>query len=396
MAHYYRAEALERSGEPALAQAALTTAASAPRGTCQISRLDDYDVLTAVASAHPEDANSQALLGNWLYHVRRPHDAQEHWKRAVSADPKDAVSWRNLGVAAHNVGHDPARAAECYRQAVALRPDDAKLAYEQDQLHARLGMPVAERLQRLAVRPDLVAERDDLTTVCADLATLNADPKTAVRLFSEREFGPWEGGEGMVLGAWERAHYLIAWQALHAGDAERAVTALRAALDPPPNLGEARHLLANGSDLWLLLGDALAAAGNLEESRHWWQRAAHFEGDFQTMSVVPYSDLSYYSVLALRRLGEDAAAERLLTGREGYIVEQESVHPEIDYFATSLPTMLLFDEDLDEAHTRKLLLLKAQAADLRGDYATASAQLDELLRLDPAQLRAALWRTTRS
>ena len=35
----------------------------------------------------------------------------------------------------------------------------------------------------------------------------------------------------------------------------------RAALDSPPNLGEAKHLLANDADVRYALGCALAAAG---------------------------------------------------------------------------------------------------------------------------------------
>ncbi|MDR1833593.1 MAG: DUF5107 domain-containing protein, partial [Propionibacteriaceae bacterium] len=218
LAHYYLAHARHMLGDEAGRDAALQAGAQAARGTCQLSRLDDYQLLLWVVEFSPADANAQALLGNWLYHVRRPEEAQERWRTAAAIDPRDAVSLRNLGVAAWNIGHQPAQAAEYYRRAVALRPDDAKLAYEQDQLRARMAQPVALRLNVLRARPDLVAQRDDLTAVTADLATLSAEPGFAVELLSGREFGPWEGGEGLVLSAWERAHQLLAWQALSAGD----------------------------------------------------------------------------------------------------------------------------------------------------------------------------------
>jgi tetratricopeptide (TPR) repeat protein len=396
LAHYYRARILHELGDAAGARAALTLAAAVDRGVCQLSRLDDYDVVSWVLLTNPLDANAQALLGNWLYHWRRSAAAVEHWQTAVELDPADAVSWRNLGVAAWNVAHDPRRACECYERAAGLRPFDAKLAYEFDQLKARVGVPVATRLADLHRIPLLVAQRDDLSTVCAELSTLVGDPAAAVELLCSREFGPWEGGEGGVLGAWDRAHYVLAHRASLAGNPEGAIAQLDAALSPPKSLGEARHLLANASDLWLALGDALAAGGRLDEAEPWWRRAAYFEGDFQGMQVLPYSDLTYYSVRALRRLGEKAVADRLLEGFATYIEQESKISPEIDYFVTSLPTMLLFTEDLNEVHTRRLLLLRAQLADLRGETSEATALLHELVQRDPSNARAGVWALTRT
>ncbi|MEA4944848.1 MAG: DUF5107 domain-containing protein [Propionicimonas sp.] len=395
LAHYYRARILAGLGDTAGMRAALATAAAAERGSCQLGRLDDVDIVSWALTQQPSDATAHALLGNWLYHWRRSTDAIAHWQQAVRLDPGDAVSWRNLGVAAWNVSRDPARARDCYARAVALRPSDSKLAYENDQLQARLGAGPAVRLAALLGTAGLVAERDDLTVVCADLLTLEGRPAAAVDLLAGREFEPWEGGEGAVLGAWEHAHDVLAHEALAAGDPEAAVQHFTAALEPPQNLGEARHLLVNASDLWLGLGDALAAAGRTDEAAQWWGRAARFSGDFQGMAVLPYSDLTWYSVQALRRLGDSAAADRMLAGLEGYIQEQATITPEIDYFATSLPTMLLFTTDLDEAHARRLLLLRAQAADLRGDQQRASDLLAELLRREPSHPRAGLWALTR-
>ncbi|MDR1213350.1 MAG: DUF5107 domain-containing protein [Propionibacteriaceae bacterium] len=395
LAHYYRARLLSDLGDVPGSRAALAEAMAADRGTCQLGRLDDYDVVGWAVQASPSDAAAHTLMGNWLYDRRRTTEAVEHWRAAVSLDPGDAVAWRNLGVAAWNVSHDRERAAECYQRAVGLRPCDSKLAYENDQLRSRLGTPVGDRLAALRSVQCLVSERDDLTTACADLATIAGEPQAAADLLSSRQFGPWEGGEGVVLGAWDRAHYLLAHQALQAGAPEQAVIELRAALEPPENLGEARHLLANAADLWLALGDALAAAGSVDEARNWWRRAARFEGDFQGMMVIPYSDLTYYSVLAHRRLGDRQAADHALTGLDAYIDVQAMTQPEVDYFATSLPATLLFAADLEEAHARRLLLLRAQSAELHGDPDTATRLLAELLRREPSHPRAAIWALTR-
>ena len=394
LAWYYQAHILaDRGDEPGTA-AALATAAACSRGTCQLGRLDDYDVVTWASRREVTDATAYALLGNWLYHVGRRADAQDHWRMAARLDPADAVSWRNLGVSAWNVDHDPVAADTCYTRAQSVRPSDAKLLYEYDQLQARRAVPIAQRLARLCAAADLVAARDDLTAVCATLATLNSGPGLAVHLLSGREFRPWEGGEGVVLAAWSQAQYLLAYQALADGDPAAAIAAVTAALEPPANLGEARHPLANASDLWLAMGDAYSAQGESARATSWWTLAARSGGDFRTMAVVPFSDLTYYSILAQRRLG-DPAAETTLAALADYAVQLSATTPEIDYFATSLPTMLLFAEDLEETQARTVLLLQAQIADLQGDQDAASALLGDLLRREPSHPRGALWALTR-
>ncbi|MDR0848277.1 MAG: DUF5107 domain-containing protein [Propionibacteriaceae bacterium] len=340
--------------------------AHAESGTCQLSRLDDYQVVAAViaeAKTCGEDDKhgvGHALMGNWLYHVGRAGEAIEQWLIAVESRPNDAVTWRNLGMAAWNVNHDPAQARRHYDRALEIRPCDSKLACESDQLDARLGVSEAERLGWLRARLDIVAQRDDLTIATADLATRCGEPEFALELLVNRSFHPWEGGEGRVLDAWESAHLALAEHAMAEGRPHDAVAHMRNGLNPPENLGEARHLLVNASHLWLALGDALEASGNHEEALLWWKRAAEFRGDFQGMEVLAYSDLTYYSVMALRRLGRDTEADSLRAGLAAYVEAQEQITPRIDYFATSLPTMLLFTEDVEGTQRRKLQVIEQQ------------------------------------
>ena len=81
-------------------------------------------------------------------------------------------------------------------------------------------------------------------------------------MLTGRYFQPWEGGEGRVLAAWEEAHLSLARRALAGPEIlpPRSSTPVRLSTRSP-NLGEARHALANTADLHLVLGDALAAAG---------------------------------------------------------------------------------------------------------------------------------------
>jgi hypothetical protein len=55
----------------------------------------------------------------------------------------------------------------------------------------------------------------------------------------------------------------------------------------------------------------------------------------------------------------------------------------IDYFATSLPTMLLFHEDLETRKNITAALLEAQARFGLGDRKRARPLLNRVLKLDP-------------
>ena len=56
--------------------------------------------------------------------------------------------------------------------------------------------------------------------------------------------------------------------------------------------------------------------------------------------------MTYYSALSWERLGQKAKAKKLLRDLLAYARKLAKAEAKIDYFATSLPTMLLFDDDL--------------------------------------------------
>ncbi|MGH9694757.1 MAG: DUF5107 domain-containing protein, partial [Bryobacteraceae bacterium] len=92
---------------------------------------------------------------------------------------------------------------------------------------------------------------------------------------------------------------------------------------------------------------------------------------------------TYYSALALRRLGEEEACERLLRKVLAQARQLSRQPARIDYFATSLPTMLLFHEDLEARKNITTALWEAQARFGLGDRKRACPSLSKVLKLDP-------------
>ncbi|MCW2757329.1 MAG: Tetratricopeptide repeat protein, partial [Nocardioidaceae bacterium] len=383
LTHYHRAAVLDRAGRTTEAAAARESARTIDDRYCFPGRLDDALALRAALAADPTDGRAAALLGHWCYDRGRKDEAIELWELAVRQDPSDAVAWRNLGIARHNVRHDSAGAVESFARAAVAAPQDGRLLYEQDQLALRTAAKPEDRLATLTARPDLVRERDDLTIALIDVLTSVDRPEEALTLVSGRSFQPWEGGEGLALGAWERVHLRLARQALHQGELDKALTHATAARDSPETLGEAPHPLANRSDVLLVLGAALAALGRAAEARSCWDLAAEHQGDFRVMSPQTYSEKTYFQVLALRRLGQDDAATRLLDGLDEFATQLSGARAGVDYFATSLPSLLLFDDDLDQrqADTATFLLAQVQAA--RGDATRCREMLGRVLVRDP-------------
>ncbi|WP_372594789.1 DUF5107 domain-containing protein, partial [Actinotalea sp.] len=352
---YHVAALHERRGDSAAAAAALEAARVADPSWCFPVRLDDADAL----GQQPTDGRAAGLLGHWLYAHDRPADAIAAWQRAVAAVPEDVVSWRNLGLAAINRTGDPRRAREAYDAALRVAPDDPQLVVESDQLALLTGEAPAARRAYLEGHAHLLADRDGAAVELAHLSLDLGDADAAHAVLSTRVFGAAEGGEGQVLEVWERSRLALARRATAAGDTARAVALVEEALDPPSTLGEARHPLTNPAHLHLARGDALALAGDRDAAEGAWRRAADAEGDFRAMNAEPFSEATYFSVLAQRRLGQVDRAERTVADLAAHIDRLREEPATIDYFATSLATRLVFNEDLDVARRRRIAFLDA-------------------------------------
>ena len=383
LVHYYRAWVCQLLADKRSGRRHLAAAAKASPDWCFPARVEEIAILQHAIEANPRDANAPFLLGNLLYDRRRHIEAIELWRRVVRLDRANAVAWRNLGIGAFNVLKKPALAMRSYNAAFRAAPRDPRLLYERDQLWKRQGASPMRRLRELVRHTNLVQQRDDLSVELCSLLNQTGQPAKAAAILASRRFQPWEGGEGQALGQHVRTHLLLGRAALRAGDAATACSRFAAALEAPENLGEAKHLLANQSDIRLHLGDALAASGDMRAARGHWTIAASFRGDFQEMSVRAFSEMTYYSALALQRLRRRAAATRLLRGLLNHARKLARAPAKIDYFATSLPTMLLFEEDLDARQRTTALFLEAQARLGLGQRTRARSLLATVLSCDP-------------
>jgi tetratricopeptide (TPR) repeat protein len=301
----------------------------------------------------------------------------------VRLDPSFSTVWRNLGIGYFNVLRNTELARCAFDEALRADPADARVLYERDQLWKATGELPMRRLTELEKFPYLVGQRDDLSVELATLYNQIGQHEKALALIQSRRFQPWEGGEGLVLGQHVRTHLALGRRALAAGDPAKALQFFGAALDCPENLGEAKHFLANQSDVYYWLGIAFDAIGDALSPRLWWERAGKGRTDFQEMAVRSFSEMTYYTALALKRLNRAEEAEKVLRSLESYAQGLLQHEVEVDYFATSLPAMLLFEDDLLKRNRITATFLQAQASLGLGDRTKAQQLITQLLELDP-------------
>jgi len=379
---YARADVLTRLGRTKDAEKTYREAAAADPAYVFPSRIEEMLLLERAIRLYPDDARARYYLGNFLYDRKRHREAIAQWERAAELDPEFPTVWRNLGLGYFNIQQQPEKALDAFRRARKVAPKDARIFYEYDQLLKRTGEEPRKRLKRLRDHSDLVSLRDDLSIELASLLNSEGEYQQALDLILNRHFQPWEGGEGQVLAQYVRAHVLLAQNALSGGDAGTALDHLRLAEHPPESLSEARHLLQNRSVIDYWLGVGLRMTGNLEASLHAFSRAAQSMGDFQQMQVQEISEMTYWSAVAMKELGEAENARLLFEKTGDYARRLRQQLPKIDYFATSLPAMLLFDEDLQKRQRITANFLEAQSLLGLGDTPLAIQLLRQVLAED--------------
>ncbi len=366
----------ERAGEY------LARAEAAPPLYCFPARLEEMIVLENAIACNPSGARAHYYLGNLYYDKRRYEEAIRCWRRSVELDSSYSVPWRNLGIAEFNVLRDPPAAARMYSRAFAANPDDARLAYEWDQLKKRARLaPPRERLSWLYEHFELVAQRDDLTVEFVTLLNQLGRFDEALSILKTRRFSPWEGGEGLASAQWVSANRGLGIQALLAANPCDALHSFEAARHYPQNLGEGKHLLTLERDLDYFSGLAAEQSGMRDQARKHWHAAA---------APLPEPGMhSWFQAMASRELGEEQAARAILSELARFAEIKGKAVAKIDYFATSLPNLLLFDDDLDERNRIESLFLGALADHGLGRRERALDGLRQVTASDPNHQAAA-------
>jgi tetratricopeptide (TPR) repeat protein len=319
-------------------------------GTWFTNRLEDIEVLAFMTSRDTTDHKPWYYLGNIWYDKRQYKEAIEAWQNSMEVFDGFATVHRNMGIAYYNRLSNAEAAIASFEKAFELDRTDARVLFELDYLYKRTNKKPADRLYLLKRYVDLVNSRDDLFIEFVTLHNLLGMHDEAAALLQGRTFHPWEGGEGKVSGQYTITCVELAKKALAARRYKDAIQLLKGAEIYPQNLGEGKLAGARENDIHFWLGCAYAELGDQLQASHYWALAA--AGDTEPAAAFFYNDQSpdkiAYQAFALLKLNQPGEAARCLRRLVAYSQQHLNDEVKLDYFAVSLPDLMIFDDDLNK------------------------------------------------
>ncbi|HEU4903294.1 MAG TPA: tetratricopeptide repeat protein, partial [Flavisolibacter sp.] len=351
---------------------------------CFPNRLQDIIVLQLATSLNSQDSKAPYYLGNLWYDKRQYSEAIACWKLSAERDNTFPTVHRNLGMALFNKRSDAAAALEAYEKAFELNTSDARVLMELDQLSKRLNKEPQKRLAYLEDQRDVVEMRDDLYLERAALYNFLGENEVAYALIMQRKFHPWEGGEGKVSGQYCYSLIEMAKTQIRQGKFGKAIGFLERAQVYPPNLGEGKLFGAQENDIFYWLASAYEEMGDTSKATEFYQQATL--GSFMPTAAIVYNDQQpdkiFYQGLALNKLGDKEKATQVFQRLVEYGTAHLNDDVKIDYFAVSLPDLLIFEDDLSKRNRTHCHYMLGLGLLGLGEYQRAKEEFSKGLQED--------------
>jgi tetratricopeptide (TPR) repeat protein len=351
---------------------------------CFPNKLEDILALQYAITQNPEDAKAPYYLGNLWYDKRQYTEAIACWELSVKKDSSFPTVNRNLGIAYFNKQNDTEKALLSFEKAFKWDKTDARVLMELDQLYKRLNHDPQQRLKFLESNLRTVSERDDLYLERAAMYNFIGKHKKAYDLIMSRQFHPWEGGEGKVSGQYMYSLVEIAKQHIEKGDFSAAIAQLEQAQAYPHNLGEGKLYGAQENDIFYWLGCAYEGLAEHDTAKAFFKNATI--GLSEPGAAMFYNDQQpdkiYYQGLAWQKLGENQKAITIFNNLVAYANTHMDDDVKLDYFAVSLPNLLVFEDDLNLRNKVHCLYILGLGLAGIGDTEASASALNKVLQYD--------------
>lgn len=383
--YYYQAFCAMQRGDEAAAKVLIAKGEAADSDYCFPHRLEDLLVLEAVQRTGAETPMAAYYLGNLWYDKKQYEDAVKNWEKTAKEKPSFPTAHRNLALAYYNKEENPQKAVKALETAYRLDETDSRVLMELDQLYKKTGRTAKERLAFLECHMQQVKERDDLTVEYITLLNLTKQYQKALDIAESRQFHPWEGGEGKIPKQYLTSLIQLAKEALLKKEAEQAAALLEKASGLyPHNLGEGKLYGAQENDIYYYLGIAYERLGKPEKATACFEKAS--VGISEPAGAMYYNDqppeMIYYQGAALKKLGRMDEAKGRFHKLISYGEEHLFDDVRIEYFAVSLPDLLIFDEDLNLKNKLHCLFLLGLGHLGLGEEEKAKDYFSEVLEAD--------------
>lgn len=324
------------------------------------------------------------LLGNLLYDKLSFYDAIEYFEYAKNQGYSYSVLFRNLGVAYYNVRKDIDSAKKMYEKALEICDTDGRIVYELDQLYKIENRDFSFRLNFLNDRISLVYSRDDLYLEYVTLHNLLGKYEVARELLLNREFHPFEGGEGKVSDQYRFTMIQMGLKLYESGVYEDAISYFNQAKVYPLNLGEGKIYGTPEADINYMIGLTYKKMNQEDNAKKYFTLSANEEVVCSSnLSYKPEKlQMNYFQAKSLEELGEVETAEKILNDLVVYAGNKANIKAEIDYFAISVPEFLIFETDLDKVNKTHCYYLLGLGYFGLGEKAKAKANFEKSIQIN--------------
>lgn len=358
--HYYKGYYYKQMGDIKSCEPEYRKADACDPTYCFPNKVEDIIVLGDAIEVDANSAKASYYLGNLLYDKLRFEEAITMWEKSEQLDDTYPTVLRNLSIGYYNKLGKPEAARVKLERAYALDKEDARVFFELDQLYKKMHMTFEERLKRYEANADIIDKRDDIYIEYVTLLNQLGRYNEAYDKIMEFEFRPWEGAEGKVTTQYKTALLELAKDKIKHKEYEGAEVFIQKALKYPENLGEGRLEGTKDNHLYYNLGLIQEALGRKEEADKCFVLATL--GNMEPAGMMYYydqpADMILYQGLAKMKLGENKDAYARFYKLLDYGKKHLHDDVKIDYFAVSLPDLMLFDEDLNlknQAHCYYLM-----------------------------------------
>ncbi len=272
-----------------------------------------------------------------------------YWEQSCKQNNNFAVVKRNLALFYFNKKRDIATALKYLKEAYSLDKSNGRIMLELYELLVIFGTSDAELLAFIQDNIAVATQRDDLYLYYIALINTQKNCYYAKKLLLSRQFHPWEGGEGKVSKVYKEILINIANDMLSKGDKHTAIEELKQAFSFPTSLGEGKLALDFDNDIWYMIGEIYESLGDNKNATYCFNMAT--QGEISIDIGMYYNDspiiYQYYMAKAYKKMGDLDRASLIKQKLQSYYHAHFGKEFVIDYFAVSLPDMLIWEQDIN-------------------------------------------------
>ena len=299
---YYLAWFNAKNNKPDIALQYIKNAGEKSIDYCFPYRKETLQVLDYAIEQSPENAIPYYLLGNLLYD-KRPGDAIQAWNKALEANDKLGMVWRNLAFGAFYHENNTEKAVEYMKKAIEMDDGHAVWYAELENYYDLSDEDFRECLAIMSQHIDVL--RNDITAPksLVKLYNLNGEYDEAIDLLNEHHFRTWEGGR-VIYYHYVDAHTLKARELMKNGQADEAITELEKAMLYPENLEVGKPLDdERNAMIYYFMGEAYDMKGKKSKAREC------YTNSIEAKNSDDWPDLLYYQARSYEKLGQSDKAE---------------------------------------------------------------------------------------